>query len=224
MLNVLNSEAFACVCGNLLEIWLDCIKIYTDGSLKGAGSAKVTSGAAVYFPVTDMSIGIRVQWVKVKEHSGVLNNIKADKLAGEATSSLFSLSVGIQKHFLVAKNTAVSNNTHYFVYDLFQSVCCACWEAGPGYDIIPSAMIEKINWVTTSKVWYSDFYMLSGFTSKSSANHRQLPVAVRKRLYDVNYPRVLCLLCGKMEVSDHIFVCLGNTGLHDDILANAFKK
>ncbi|KAG9286859.1 hypothetical protein G9A89_012409 [Geosiphon pyriformis] len=61
MLNVLDSEAFACVYGGLLEVWSNYIEAYMDGSLKGAGMAEVTSGAAAYFPATDMDIGVRVQ-------------------------------------------------------------------------------------------------------------------------------------------------------------------
>ncbi|KAG9294854.1 hypothetical protein G9A89_008546 [Geosiphon pyriformis] len=179
VLNILNSEAFVCVHGGLLKIWSNCIKVYTDGSLKSAGLVEVANGTAAYFSATDMSIGIRVQrllsstlaelqaivlalecvfsscsvvlysdsqsaidacvseslgmapdfhnrcwikqlhivdlikkkyilvrWVKVKGHLGVLGNVKADKLAEKATFSPFSLLVGIQKHFLVAENTA----------------------------------------------------------------------------------------------------------------------
>ncbi|KAG9288545.1 hypothetical protein G9A89_006041 [Geosiphon pyriformis] len=243
VLNILNFEAFACVHGGLLEVWSNCIKVYTDGSLKGAGSVKIVSDAAAYFPATDIDIGVRIQrllfstlaklqaialvlecilffsitycqshqeknifvrWVKVKKHSRVLGNVKANKLAKEATSSLFFLPVGIQKCFLVAENTAVLGNTHHFVHNLFWSVCYACWKAGPGYDIVPSAMIEKINWVATSKVWHPNSHMLFGFTTV----YKWLPITVKKRLYNVNYSGVLCLLCGEVEMSDHTFVFL----------------
>ncbi|KAG9286016.1 hypothetical protein G9A89_022692 [Geosiphon pyriformis] len=39
------------------------------------------------------------------------------------------------------------------------------------------------------------------------ALHYQLPVAVRKRLYDRRYPSVVCLFCGNVETSDHVFLC-----------------
>ncbi|KAG9288633.1 hypothetical protein G9A89_006734 [Geosiphon pyriformis] len=72
--------------------------------------------------------------------------------------------------------------------------------------------------------------MLAGFTSRASsmlrtyvmkAVHRRLPVAVRKRLYDKCYPSVLCLFCGKMEFSDHIFTCVHESGIRGEILAEA---
>ncbi|KAG9303672.1 hypothetical protein G9A89_018569 [Geosiphon pyriformis] len=58
--------------------------------------------------------------------------------------------------------------------------------------------------------------MATGFTSRPSANartyfmkalHHQLPVAVRKHLYNKCYPNVLCLYCGDVESSDHVFFC-----------------
>ncbi|KAG9302354.1 hypothetical protein G9A89_011780 [Geosiphon pyriformis] len=42
------------------EIWSNCIEVYTNGSLKNAGLVEMASGAAVYFPATDIDIGIRV--------------------------------------------------------------------------------------------------------------------------------------------------------------------
>ncbi|KAG9288231.1 hypothetical protein G9A89_021262 [Geosiphon pyriformis] len=39
------------------------------------------------------------------------------------------------------------------------------------------------------------------------AVHRWLPVAVRKRLYDKGYLGVQCLLCGEVELPDHVFLC-----------------
>ncbi|KAG9299922.1 hypothetical protein G9A89_009650 [Geosiphon pyriformis] len=61
VLNVLNSKAFVCVCGGLLEVWSNCIEVYTDGSLKDAGLTEIASGTAAYFLAIDMGIGIRVQ-------------------------------------------------------------------------------------------------------------------------------------------------------------------
>ncbi|KAG9304476.1 hypothetical protein G9A89_020040 [Geosiphon pyriformis] len=56
------------------------------------------------------------------------------------------------------------------------------------------------------------------------AVYRRLPVAVRKRLYNKDYPKVLCLLCNKVELSDHVFTCSDDFGLYKDILVEAAKK
>ncbi|KAG9305794.1 hypothetical protein G9A89_001083 [Geosiphon pyriformis] len=75
--------------------------------------------------------------------------------------------------------------------------------------------------------------MLSGFTSKKSANlhtylmktvYRQLPVVIRKRLYNKSYPGVLCLLYDKVELSNHIFTCFGDSGFYENILVKAAEK
>ncbi|KAG9306908.1 hypothetical protein G9A89_000776 [Geosiphon pyriformis] len=196
--------------------------VYDNGFLIYAGSAKVAGGMAAYFLAVDAGIGIRVagllsstltklqavvlalesknisiKWVKVKEHSGVVDNIKADVLANKITSLSLSLPVGIRERFLVAKGTAVSGNACYFVRDLYWSICRACWEAGSSFDIVPDIMIREIDWGTTAAVWHFDSHMLFEFTSRKSANlhtylmntvYRWLLVAVRKKLYKRSYP------------------------------------
>ncbi|KAG9288924.1 hypothetical protein G9A89_019546 [Geosiphon pyriformis] len=58
--------------------------------------------------------------------------------------------------------------------------------------------------------------MATSSTSRPLANahtyfmkalHYWLPVAVRKHLYNKCYPSVLCLYCGDVESSDHVFFC-----------------
>ncbi|KAG9304018.1 hypothetical protein G9A89_005928 [Geosiphon pyriformis] len=65
-------------------------------------------------------------------------------------------------------------------------------------------------------VWHPDSHLASGFTSMHTAGcrtyfikalHHQLPVAVCKHLYDRRYPSVVCLFCGDVETSDHVFSC-----------------
>ncbi|KAG9300529.1 hypothetical protein G9A89_002407 [Geosiphon pyriformis] len=45
---------------NLMEVWSNCIEVYTNRSLKSAGSVKVTSGVTAYFSAINMSIGVKV--------------------------------------------------------------------------------------------------------------------------------------------------------------------
>ncbi|KAG9307273.1 hypothetical protein G9A89_017101 [Geosiphon pyriformis] len=80
---------------------------------------------------------ISIKWVKVKGHSDVLDNIRADTLANEATSLFLSLLVNIWKRFLVTEKTAIS--------DLHWSICCACWKTGLSFDIVPNVMIKEID-------------------------------------------------------------------------------
>ncbi|KAG9307318.1 hypothetical protein G9A89_017146 [Geosiphon pyriformis] len=303
MLDVLNSTDFLDVHSSLLDVWLNCIEVYTDGSLKNTGSAKVSCGAMAYFLAANVSIGVRVfgllfsilaelqaialalecvlascavalyldsqsaidvcvseasllmsdfcsqywieqlhianliknkdisvKWVKVKGHLGIFGNIKTDKLASKTTASFFILPVEIREQFLVAKDTAVSGNACYFICDIYRSICCACWKTGPRHNIILNDMLKKVNWVVTTDIWHLDSHMFSEFTSRKSANictylmkvvHRWLLVAVRKRLYNKNYPGILCLLCSKMKLPNHVFTCSGNAVFWEEILVEA---
>ncbi|KAG9297557.1 hypothetical protein G9A89_007632 [Geosiphon pyriformis] len=238
VLSVLDSDSFSEIRDSLLKVWSDCIEVSTDGSLKYAGSVEVTNEVAAYFSATNADIGVKdknisIEWVKVKEHSDVLGNIKANALANETTFSSFFLPVNIRERFLVAEKTVISDNVCHFAQDLYWSVCRAYWEAGLGFDIVLNVLIKEIDWNAIVTVWHPDLHMLSKFTSRKSANlcmylmkavYKRLLVAVRKRLYDQSYPGVLCLLCGEVEFSDHVFTCSCDSDFCRDILVNAAEK
>ncbi|KAG9306888.1 hypothetical protein G9A89_002557 [Geosiphon pyriformis] len=206
VLSVLDSDKFSEVCDSLLEVWFNCIKIYTDGSLRCAGSVGVAGGVTTYFSAVNAGIEVKVagllsstlielqavvlalkdknisiEWVKIKEYLNVLGNIGADMLANKATSSSLSLPVKIWERFLVAEKTVISGNVGHFARDFYQLICCAHWKAGLGFNIVPNFMIKEIDWNATVAIWHSDSHMLSGFTSRKSANlHTYLIKAVYK--------------------------------------------
>ncbi|KAG9300611.1 hypothetical protein G9A89_005211 [Geosiphon pyriformis] len=163
---------------------------------------------------------LNVSWVKIKGHFGIPGNVEADLAAGAASESPFSLCANVREHFLVAEGVTVSGNACYFVRNIFRSVCSACWEAGPGCDMVPDAMIGCIDWVVMTKVRISS--MLCTYIMK--AVHRRLLVAVRKRLYDKHYFSVLCLFCSRVEFSDHAFTCVYESGVRGKILAKASAR
>ncbi|KAG9284071.1 hypothetical protein G9A89_022845 [Geosiphon pyriformis] len=81
--------------------------------------------------------------------------------------------------------------------------------------------------IHTMAVWHPDLHMLSGSMSKAFAGlhtyfiktvYKRLSVAVRKRLYNRHYPGVLCLHCGEVEFSDHVFMCCKESGFYKMIL------
>ncbi|KAG9291938.1 hypothetical protein G9A89_004876 [Geosiphon pyriformis] len=187
VLSVLDSDRFFEIHNSLLKVWSDCIEVYTDGSLRCAGSVKAANKAAAYFPAVNVGIRIKVtgllfsilielqavvlvlecvlslclvvlysdsqsaidaciseaflttsdfhnqcwierlqivnllkdknisiKWVKIKRHSDVLGNIRANVLANETTSLSLFLSVKTWERFLVAEKTAISGNVHHF--------------------------------------------------------------------------------------------------------------
>ncbi|KAG9291673.1 hypothetical protein G9A89_022092 [Geosiphon pyriformis] len=77
----------------------------------------------------------------------------------------------------------------------------------------------------TGRVWHSDLHMATGFTSRLTANTHTylmkalycwLPVTIQKCIYDKCYPSVLCLYCGEVEVSNHVFSYVADD-LADDL-------
>ncbi|KAG9295457.1 hypothetical protein G9A89_013486 [Geosiphon pyriformis] len=268
-LNILKSDVFSSVRDSLLGVWSGCFEVYMDGSLMGAGSADVLSGATAYFSALDLSIGAvtltlecvpfscsmllflnsqatidacvsellskildfyNCCWTKIRGHAGNLGNVKADRFADKAAGFSYVLLVRVCEHFLVAKDTMVSGNAHYFVRDLFRSVCHVRWEAGLGHDVVSVDMLGDFDWVVSVRVWHPDSHMLAEFTSQKLADlhmyliktlHRRLPVEVKKRLYDKCYLGVQCLLCGEVELPDHVFSCLQDAHTHKEILLEA---
>ncbi|KAG9304836.1 hypothetical protein G9A89_016866 [Geosiphon pyriformis] len=69
--------------------------------------------------------------------------------------------------------------------------------------------------------------MATGFTSVQitgfctyfmKAFHHRLSIAVQKHLYDKGYSNVVCLFCGEVEVSDHVFSCSSDTDICTGLL------
>ncbi|KAG9286810.1 hypothetical protein G9A89_012360 [Geosiphon pyriformis] len=124
---------------------------------------------------------LKVNWCKVKEHSGVLGNERADKLARAAALSGWHLPHSVNERYLRGGGAAISGNSRHFVRDIF--------------------------WLLL--VWHPDSHMAADFTNKQTAGfqtyfmkalHHRLSVAVL-------IPSVTCLFCGDVEVSDHVFSC-----------------
>ncbi|KAG9304326.1 hypothetical protein G9A89_019888 [Geosiphon pyriformis] len=75
--------------------------------------------------------------------------------------------------------------------------------------------------------------MATGFTSRHTADictyfmkalYCRLPVAVRKHVYNKCYSSVLCLYCGKVEVSDHVFSCVIDDAAHRRVLESCMSS
>ncbi|KAG9292754.1 hypothetical protein G9A89_001284 [Geosiphon pyriformis] len=264
-MNILDSNVFSLVKNG----------VYTNGSLRNAGSVNAVCSAATYFPVLDKSIGVvvssllsstlaelqavalaldqavidvclselscampdfcnwcwlerchifnlvkekdlEVVWVKVKGHFGVSDNAKTDLMAGKAAQSPFSLLAGVHERYLVAENTAIFGNARW---------------AGVG--VIPVDLIGCVDWISTVKIWHLDSYMLAGFTGQKTLNlhsylmkavHKCLLIAVQKRLYNKSYPGILCLLCGEVEFSDHVFTCSQDVVIHGEVLVETSAR
>ncbi|KAG9305429.1 hypothetical protein G9A89_021147 [Geosiphon pyriformis] len=162
------------------------------------------------------SKNLRVSWHKVKGHSGVSGNEYSDEIAGVVFLSSWHLHPCLDEHFLVADGGVISGNLRHFVCNICQLICHIRWKVGSGAKFLKDDLLFDVDWFHSSMVWHPDLYMATGSTSRPSVNtctyfmkalHHQLPVAVRKHLYNKCYPSVLCLYCGDVKSLDHVFFC-----------------
>ncbi|KAG9301356.1 hypothetical protein G9A89_018028 [Geosiphon pyriformis] len=173
-----------------------------------------------------------VSWYKVKGHSGVIGNDQADDLAGCAALSNFVLSSWLDEQFILAGDSPVSGNSRHFVHDIYWSIHCSCWGFSSGNRVVAGKLLTDIDWHRFFSVWHPNSHMAAGFTSIQTAGlhmyfmkalHHRLPVAVHKRFYDRSYPSVVCLFCGSVEVSDHVFFCDSDFANCDWLLGFVFN-
>ncbi|KAG9301002.1 hypothetical protein G9A89_018954 [Geosiphon pyriformis] len=163
---------------------------------------------------SELGLNLKISWHKVKDHSDISENERTDAIAGNTFLSGWYLLHHLDKCFIVADGSVVSDNSRHFVHDIYHSVCCVYWEVGSDSKFLAGSLLFEIDWLCSSLVWHPDLHMTAGFTSRLSANacsyfiktlHYWLPVAVQKCLYNRLYSSVLCLYCGNMEASDHVF-------------------
>ncbi|KAG9297346.1 hypothetical protein G9A89_004008 [Geosiphon pyriformis] len=190
--NVLDLTSFADIYEEIHRLWTDEIDVYTDSSLRNLGMFQMVCGAAVYFPGLNKGLG-----VEIKGHAGIAGNVLADVLAEQAVYSGVSLQSGL------------------------------IWEVGPSQEIVSCLFGLVVDWNSSTLVWHPDSHMLSGSTCRATAAlrtyfmkavHFRLPVAVRKRLYNKDYPGVSCLFCDNVELPDHGFTCVKDASVQSDIL------
>ncbi|KAG9294096.1 hypothetical protein G9A89_015506 [Geosiphon pyriformis] len=116
MLNVLNSDKFYDVHNSLLEMWSNCIKIYTDKFLKDASSIGIVGGIGTYFLAIDASIGISV----ARLLSSILTELQAVALALKYVLFLCSVVLYLDNQSVI---NAYLSETIFVALDF----CNQCW-------------------------------------------------------------------------------------------------
>ncbi|KAG9301042.1 hypothetical protein G9A89_015778 [Geosiphon pyriformis] len=110
--------------------------------------------------VIDMKKDLSISWVKVKSHSGVCGNIKADAAAGAIACSRFFLSIRVQKRLLIAENMIVSGNACYFVRNLEVELPDHAFSCAIDADVQNKIIVEAaVSWVSLGFVmsnWCSE--------------------------------------------------------------------
>ncbi|KAG9295050.1 hypothetical protein G9A89_017844 [Geosiphon pyriformis] len=202
--SVLEFTNFDLVCNCLLGLGADSLLVYTNRSLAGLSTLNVKSGVAVFFDDINMGLSIKVSGLL----SSTLVELQAIALALECVPA-------------VSKVSLFSDS---------QTTLNAC---SSGNRVVTGELLTDIDWRRSSSIWHPDSHMAAGFTSIWTAGlctyfmkalHHRLPVAVCKRLYDRSYPSVVCLFCGSVEVSDHVFSCDSDFANHDRLLGEFVVK
>ncbi|KAG9305874.1 hypothetical protein G9A89_016526 [Geosiphon pyriformis] len=228
---------------DLLSVGAVCLSVYTDGSLSNLGTVDILTGTVVFFENigSGLDVGVfglvsstlvELQAIAlalecVKSYLGVSDNECANALAKNTVFSAWHLSYLVSERFLKVGVDMVFGNSKHFVHDVFRSIYRTHWEVGSGSWVVPDCLHADIDWLRSSLVWHPDSHMVTGFTSIRVAGfhtyfmkalHYCLSVAVQKRLYDRGYPSVVCLFCGEIKVSDHVFSCSSDTNSHVNLL------
>ncbi|KAG9286004.1 hypothetical protein G9A89_022680 [Geosiphon pyriformis] len=141
----------------------------------------------------------------IYSHFGVLGNKHTDVIVDDVSLSGWYLLSHLGECFIVVDGSVVSGNFRHFVHDV-----------GSGSKFLAGGLFSEVDWLCLSLVWHPNLYITAGFTSRPSANactyfmkalHHWLLVVIQKYLYNRFYSSVLCLYCGDIEVSDHVFSC-----------------
>ncbi|KAG9297556.1 hypothetical protein G9A89_007631 [Geosiphon pyriformis] len=193
-LNILESSRFDMVHNNLLGMEANSLSVYTDGSVAGLRTTGIKAGAAAFFEDVGMGLGIEV--------SGLVSSI-------------------------LVELQAIALALEHFICGIFWSIYCARWEVGSGSKVVVDDLLADIDWYRSSLVWHLDLHMAAGFTSKHTAGacsyfmkalYHQLPVVICKHFYDKCYPSMMCLFCGDVKVSDHMFTCISDMTVYARLL------
>ncbi|KAG9293967.1 hypothetical protein G9A89_019305 [Geosiphon pyriformis] len=242
-LDIHGSDDFISVCDHLSQVDIDSLSVYMNGSVKNLDTIGCRAGAAVFFKNINLGLDVSVQGLM----SSTLVELQAIALVLECVSVACSVHLltdtvslsgwylppCVNEHFLLADGGVVSGNSRHFVRDVFYAVCRACWEVRSGSRFLDSDLCSDVNWLCSSRVWHSDLHMATDFTNRLTANTQtyfmkalycQLPIAVRKHIYDKYYPNVLYLYCGEVEVSDHVFSCVVNDSACCQVLESCMSS
>ncbi|KAG9289171.1 hypothetical protein G9A89_022480 [Geosiphon pyriformis] len=229
----------------------DIIHVYINSSVRNLGFPSVYSDTAVYF-LAAIGVGVRILSLlssmliemqvitlvldcipsHIKDHTGVISNEYANFFTSAATGSNFILPVKMSHHFLSIEDRPLSDNAYHIIRKLYEAVNLVGWKSKYTNSMVDESLSGLIDKHHTFNVWHMDGQIRSGYTSSDSAIlhsyfmkalYHQLPVAKRKRLYDSDYPSVLCIQYGLLEDLDHMFVCVSNVDTCKNLISDAIK-
>ncbi|KAG9304928.1 hypothetical protein G9A89_003096 [Geosiphon pyriformis] len=226
---------FSYVSKHLLNSGLGSIPVYTNGSVKNLGLLCACDGAATYFLNVDTGVRVKMDGLL----SSTLAEMQAIALALECmpishsvdlyTDSQASLDI-LPYQFLIVEGKSVFENAHHIAKKLFNAVYTVGWEARCVDSVVNMGLDNYFDKARIFCVWHPDDRIKSGHTSTALATlwsylmktlHYCLPVAKRKKMYNLSYSSIACIWCGLVEDSDHVFSCDHDVDVRNTLLSDA---
>ncbi|KAG9297752.1 hypothetical protein G9A89_011267 [Geosiphon pyriformis] len=196
--NVHQFFGFGVICNDLSNAGANHLSVYMNRFLCNLNTVNMKAGADVFFEDINSGLDTIALALKCissfrsvdlfsdsqaaldvfKGHSGILDNKCADVFAKDATLLPGACPIW---SFLVILG---------ILFTMFsgQSVVCA-----ERLVLVHGLFQSTLIWLQISLTYFM------------KALHYQLPVAVQKHLYNRCYANVVCLFCGNIKISDHIF-------------------
>ncbi|KAG9307295.1 hypothetical protein G9A89_017123 [Geosiphon pyriformis] len=228
------SFGFGVICNDLLNVGAAYLFVYTDGFLSNLGTVDMLAGAAVFFEDIDSGLGVRVSGLvfsTLAELQAIVLVLECvpsfysvdlflDSQAALDACRLEFLSVGPNfRNCCWIKHRHIANVIHHKNLDVN-------WIKVKGHSgVSGSKQTDALAKNTALSAWHlpylvSERFLKAGVDTVSGnlsiwtagfhtyfmkAFHHCLPVAVQKHLYDRGYLSVVCLFCGEVKVSNHVF-------------------
>ncbi|KAG9288619.1 hypothetical protein G9A89_006720 [Geosiphon pyriformis] len=164
-----------------------------------------------------------------KDHSGVVRNEYANFYANATITSKSFLSFVVPCCFFNVEGRPVFRNACHIAKKLFNAVYSVGWEAKYVGSIISVDLCDCFDKARIFCVWHSNGKIKSDYINTASvtlwsyfikALHYCLPVAKKKKLYNLNYPSIACIQCGLVEDFDHVFFCTYDVNIWKTLLFN----
>ncbi|KAG9304911.1 hypothetical protein G9A89_010773 [Geosiphon pyriformis] len=165
LLSVLESSKFRCIGSSLLNVMVNGLFVYMDGSLMNLGNTNIRAGAVVFFKNMNLDLGVKISdllsstlvklqaivlALEFKSHSDVLGNEHADILADAVSLSPWYLSSILKKHYILADDNAIS-------------------EVGSESWALDNSLHLDVDWSCSFLVWHLNSHMAASFTSRLTA-------------------------------------------------------
>ncbi|KAG9288053.1 hypothetical protein G9A89_017648 [Geosiphon pyriformis] len=164
--------------------------------------------------------GLSVTWNKVKGHSGVVGNKRANFYADVTVASKFFLPFVVPYCFLRVEDRPVFKNARHVAKKLFNAVHSVSWEAKCVGSFIKAGLCDRFNKTNTFCVWHLNGKIKSGYTIISHESAPPPLTSGQKEKIVQSEIFKYCMQCELVEDSDHMFFCAHNANVWKTLLLN----